>query len=114
MVDTTAKKSANKSAAKIALRQTLSDAYTFAVSQELNYGIAAMNLESMMQQELTRLRGPMNSDIYLPVIDRLKSLKSSVTTAIAKVKELPPEDFMLNTGREGTNEEISYTDTETS
>jgi len=105
MPDAPAETAAKKSAAKIALRQIISDAYTFAVSQELTQGIAAMNLESMMQQELARLRGPTNSTIYLPVIDRLKALKESVSSAIDEVKKIPPEEFSLNTGRSGTNDE---------
>ena len=105
MPDTVAEKAALDYAAKIVLRQTLSDAYTFAVSQELTQGIAAMNLESVMQQELTRLRGPSDSKLYLPVIDRLKALKISVVDAIDQIKKLPPEQFILNTGKKGTNED---------
>lgn len=93
-------------AAKIFLRTALSDAYTFALSQELTEGVAAMNLESMMQQELKRLRGPSNSDIYLPVIDRLKALKETVHQAIESVKEIPPEKFLLSVEGDGTNESL--------
>jgi hypothetical protein len=92
-------------AAKIALRQAVSDAYTFALSQELNEGIAAMNLENMMQQELTRLRGPKDSNIYLPVIERLKALKSTVEQSLDDVKDVPPERFAANVDQTGTNQD---------
>jgi len=92
-------------AAKLYLRTVISDAYTFVLSQELTEGIAAMNLESMMQQELARLQGPTTSQIYLPVLDRLRALKTSVEQAVEQVKSMPPEAFKLRISKTGTNED---------
>jgi len=92
--------------AKMRLRITLADAYTFALSQELTQGVSSMNIESMMQQELARIQGPTNSTIYRPVLERLRSLKTAVQEAVEEAKELPPEEFMLSVNRTGTNQDV--------
>jgi hypothetical protein len=90
---------------KTQVRELLAEVYAETLGQEFSEGIAAYSLENMIQEELDRLEGPVNEKYRHAVIPYLQDLKVRFADQIEKIKELPPEDFVLGEGQGIASEE---------
>lgn len=79
-------------AVKLAMRSALSDAYSYVLANELNYGLEAINFDVLIQMELARLedgevtgRGSMKAQIA--------AMKKRVDDALEAIKKIDPADF---------------------
>jgi hypothetical protein len=80
---------------KLELRDYLSEIYGETLAEEFTLGISSYTLENMIQEELDRLDGPVVGKYRHALIPYLTNLKDNLATNIEKIKQIPPEKFVL-------------------
>jgi len=80
---------------KLELRDFLADIYGETLAEEFTVGIVAYTLENMAQEELDRLEGPVAGKYRHALIPYLEDLQTRVAANIDAIKNMPPEQFQL-------------------
>jgi hypothetical protein len=73
-------------------REALSDAYVFIESQKATQSFAALTPEDCYAAFIERVEGS-GSQLRPSALERIEKLRQGVHAAIAKVRDIPPENF---------------------
>lgn len=73
------------------LRKALNDAYAFVESQKSVQSFSALTFEDLVDQQIELISGA-GTTLRPNMLDRVAAIKTTLTTAITKIKALPIDD----------------------
>lgn len=83
-----------KQSAQMKMRRALDDAYGALEGQKCTQTFLAFSFEEALDNQIERISGT-STRLRPNEIDRVKRVRDSLTEAVAAIKQVPPEAFLI-------------------